>query len=138
MRESRREFSQLEGLIVIAQTRRAAQPATVALQVVGRETVHRHMLGRQCAAVAPRFAVPIGSKGGMRAGALVLQEIARQQGLSVAVISNRESAEYRLAKAGAKTVHDTHCAVIKAVEFFLIAKHCSEMHLAFDKGKATP
>ncbi|RYD40795.1 MAG: hypothetical protein EOP63_17030 [Sphingomonadales bacterium] len=136
-REPRREFAELESRFGVAQARGSAQPATVTLQIIRRETVHRHMLGRIRVAASPRLSIPIGGRCGMISAHLFGREIACEQHLPMIIIPDGQSAKDWLAKTGPKPCLNVQGTVVQTVEFVLIAKHRCGMHLAFDKGKST-
>lgn len=65
-------------------------------------------------------------------------EIACEQHLPMIIVPDGQGVEDRLAKTVPKSRLNVQGAVVKAVEFVLIAKHRRKVHLAFDKGKSTP
>lgn len=74
----------------------------------------------------------------MVAAHLFDREIACERYLPVAVISDRQRTENRLAKTGCQPSLNVQRAIVKPIEFVLIAKHRRKVHLAFDKGKSSP
>ncbi|MGN6597260.1 hypothetical protein [Sphingopyxis terrae] len=122
-RQARREFAKLKRSVGVAQSRCAAQPVAVTLQIVVGEAVHGHMLRRIRVAASPRPPIPIGRRCGVIAARFLCCEIARELHLPGIVMADRQRAEDRLAPTIRQSGLNAQGTVIKSVQLVLIPKH---------------